>query len=218
MRQIDRDCVRSAETGQLARHAFSTSSACWQVYRTCRNEVAAAARVYAQPCIIFHDSASPFTSLRQLLRDLLRTHTASRIFVGSARVGPSVVCVHMTQLWRALQHRPQICFAGIGSVTLAAAGRARQRVRAVDQQQPQDAQSVPLARSPRLRGHLAQPPDHLRPGPAPLPLLGRHYPPAASGGSSIGAVLEVAVSDPQQRDQDLESDDAVQKYGAHGVW
>ncbi len=38
----------------------------------CRNEVVAAARVYAQACIIFHDSASTFTSLRQLLRNLLR--------------------------------------------------------------------------------------------------------------------------------------------------
>jgi hypothetical protein len=31
--------------------------ACWLIYRTCRNEVVAAARVYAQACIIFHDSS-----------------------------------------------------------------------------------------------------------------------------------------------------------------
>jgi hypothetical protein len=40
--------------------------------RICRNEVVAVARVYAQTCIIFHDSASTFTSLQQLLRNLLR--------------------------------------------------------------------------------------------------------------------------------------------------
>ena len=32
MPQIDRDCASSAKTGQLTRRAFSTSSACWQVY------------------------------------------------------------------------------------------------------------------------------------------------------------------------------------------
>ena len=36
----------------------------------CRNEGVAYARIYTQPCINFHDSASPLTSQRQLLRNL----------------------------------------------------------------------------------------------------------------------------------------------------
>ena len=36
----------------------------------CRNEDVAYERIYAQPCIIFHDSANALTSPLQLLRDL----------------------------------------------------------------------------------------------------------------------------------------------------
>jgi hypothetical protein len=46
----------------LARHTCSP---------TCRNEGLAPKRIYAQECIIFHDSASVLTSQRQLLHNLL---------------------------------------------------------------------------------------------------------------------------------------------------
>jgi hypothetical protein len=38
--------------------------------RFCRNEGVACARIYAQPCIIFHDSVGALTSRRQLLHNL----------------------------------------------------------------------------------------------------------------------------------------------------
>ena len=45
--------------------------------RSCRNEGVAYARIYAQRCIIFHDSASTLTSQRRLLRHLfIWTHRA----------------------------------------------------------------------------------------------------------------------------------------------
>jgi hypothetical protein len=53
-----------AEIGSIA----GRSACC--VTRICRIEGVAPGRIYAQECILFHDSASVLTSQRQLLRNL----------------------------------------------------------------------------------------------------------------------------------------------------
>lgn len=50
---------------------------------SCRNEGVVPGRIYAQKCMIFHDSASVFTSQRQLLRKFScrRTEPDRRLFL-----------------------------------------------------------------------------------------------------------------------------------------
>jgi hypothetical protein len=66
--------MRLLNMPELARpvRRTQTTTAVTAASLTCRIAGVACARTYAELCITFHDSASTFTSLWQLLRNLLR--------------------------------------------------------------------------------------------------------------------------------------------------